>query len=340
MNFSELYKKLPEPIQKSEKIFLYSMKFAKSIQRNNQKSPQPNLILKPSDMTAKGTLKNIQLVYIELLKFIDNVCEKYDLEYCLTYGTLLGAVRHQGFIPWDDDCDILMIRKDYDKLIEVLPKEINKHDFFKENCALTKLINSKDNFFKDFNNIYDEKIGHDEFFNRPGLGKSLFLQIGWIKPMVKLDIFPFDFIKANSIDYYKKNYLSNKLYFRHLYSTNNFSFKKEFDKQFEKLGFSYTPTDFIAEGIDASFSDAFPPFKKDLLFPTTRKEFDGCNLKCPNKSEELLEMWYGDFMEIPKSVVIHEYVEYNKTLFNSQEEMDNSFKEVINYLKEINNNFH
>ena len=338
MNLSEIYKKLPEPIQKSKKIFLLSMKLAQSIKGSNNSEVTPNLKLQPSDMTATGTLKNIQLLYLELLRFIDNVCEKYDLEYCLTYGTLLGAIRHKGFIPWDDDCDILMIRKDYDKFIEVLPKEIDKYDFFKENCALTLLINSEDNFFTDFNNIYDEKLGHDKFFNQPGLGKSLFLQIGWLKPMVKLDIFPFDFINSESINYYEKNYLGNKLYFRNLYSQKNFSHDEEFDKLFDELGYSHTPTDFIAEGIDASFSDNFPPFKKDLMFPTTRKEFDGYLLKCPNKSEELLKMWYGNYMEIPEDVVIHGYVKYNETLFNSQKEMGKSFDETITYLKEINDN--
>ena len=163
MDLSKIYKQLPGPIQKSEKIFLYSMKLSKFIQKSKQQGVEPNLKLKPSDMTAKGTLKDIQLLYLELLRFIDNVCEKYDLDYCLTYGTLLGAIRHKGFIPWDDDCDILMIRKDYDKLIEVLPKEISKYDYFKENCALTKLINSEDNYFTEFNNIYNKEIGHDKF---------------------------------------------------------------------------------------------------------------------------------------------------------------------------------
>ena len=339
MDLSKIYKQLPGPIQKSEKIFLYSMKLSKFIQKSKQQGVEPNLKLKPSDMTAKGTLKDIQLLYLELLRFIDNVCEKYDLDYCLTYGTLLGAIRHKGFIPWDDDCDILMIRKDYDKLIEVLPKEISKYDYFKENCALTKLINSEDNYFTEFNNIYNKEIGHDKFFNNPGLGKSLFLQIGWIKPMVKLDIFPFDYIKTESIKDYKKNYLGTKLHFRNLYNQERFSFDDEFEKKFNKLGFSYTPTEYIAEGIDASFSDNFPPFKKDLIFPVTTKEFEGYELKCPNRSEELLKIWYGNYMEIPKDVVIHEYVKYNKTLFKSQEEMDNTFKKIINYLKGINDNF-
>lgn len=339
MDLSEIYKKLPEPIQKSKKIFLFSMKLAQSIKGNKNSGVTPNLKLQPSDMTATGTLKNIQELYLELLRFIDNVCDKYNLEYCLTYGTLLGAIRHKGFIPWDDDCDILMIREDYNKLIEILPKEINKYDFFKENCALTMLMNSEDNFFTDFNNIYDKKLGHDKFFNQPGLGKSLFLQIGWLKPMVKLDIFPFDYIKQDSIKYYEKNYLGSKLYFRNLYSQKNFSYENELNKLFKELGFSYTPTEFIAEGLDASFSDNFPPFKKDLLFPTTKKEFAGHLLKCPNKSEELLKMWYGNYMEIPEDVVIHGYVNYNKTLFEYQEEMDNAFDETLKYLKEVNDNF-
>lgn len=340
MDLSEIYKKLPEPIQKSKKIFLLSMKLARFVKgTSNNSGVTPNLKLKPSDMTATGTLKNIQVLYLELLRFIDNVCEKYNLEYCLTYGTLLGAIRHKGFIPWDDDCDILMIREDYNKFIEVLPKEIKKYEFFKENCALTMLINSEDNFFPDFNNIYDKKLGHDNFFNQPGLGKSLFLQIGWLKPMVKLDIFPFDFINSESIDYYEKNYLGSKLYFRNLYSQKNFSHDKEFNKLFDELGYSYNSTEFIAEGIDASFSDNFPPFKKDLMFPTTRKEFDGYQLKCPNKSEELLKIWYGNYMEIPEEVVIHGYVKYNETLFESQDEMDKTFNEVILYLKEINDTF-
>lgn len=340
MDLNKIYNKLPEPIKNSEKIYLFSIKLTRLLRKEKQADSNPKAItLTQSDMTSSGTLKEIQLLYLELLRFIDNVCKKYKLEYCLTYGTLLGAIRHKGFIPWDDDCDILMIRKDYDKFIEVLPEEINKYKFFKENCALTRLTNKKDNYFTDFNNIYNEEMGHDDFFNSPGLGKSLFLQIGWMKPMVKLDIFPFDFIKPDSIDYYNKNYLFHKLHFRNLYGKKDFSFQEEFDKKFNKLGFSYTPTDYIAEGIDASYSDSFPPFKKELLFPTIPKEFEGYKLKCPNRSEELLTMWYGNYMEIPKEVVIHEYVKFNESLFESESEMHQAFKEAINYLKEINDNF-
>lgn len=68
-------------------------------------------------------LRQHQLRMLEMLKYIDGVCRKHDIKYWLCSGTLLGAVRHGGFIPWDDDVDIEMLRKDYVKLIKVLKYE-------------------------------------------------------------------------------------------------------------------------------------------------------------------------------------------------------------------------
>ena len=63
----------------------------------------------------KGPLKDIQELCIELLLFFDKVCEKYDIPYWLDYGTLLGPVRHGGFLPWDDDIDLGMFKNVFDK---------------------------------------------------------------------------------------------------------------------------------------------------------------------------------------------------------------------------------
>ena len=63
-------------------------------------------------------LREIQSETLKIVKFIDKICLDLNLNYALFYGTLIGAVRHKGFIPWDDDLDIVMPRNDYDKLKE------------------------------------------------------------------------------------------------------------------------------------------------------------------------------------------------------------------------------
>ena len=71
-----------------------------------------------------STMKTVWAAALDVLQSIAEVCEKYGLEWYAAYGTLLGAIRHEGYIPWDDDMDIWMKRDDYQKLLEVLPGEL------------------------------------------------------------------------------------------------------------------------------------------------------------------------------------------------------------------------
>lgn len=74
---------------------------------------------------SKEKLRSLQLQELDLLLKFDNMCKKYSLRYYFTGGTLLGAVRHSGFIPWDDDIDILMPRKDFNRFADLCLAEQN-----------------------------------------------------------------------------------------------------------------------------------------------------------------------------------------------------------------------
>lgn len=101
-------------------------------------------------------LTELQRTQIEILKVIDGICAVHGLRYSLYAGTLLGAVRHQGFIPWDDDLDICMPREDYDRLIAlwdtVAPKGYllqNKENTPRFTQSFTKIRKDHTTFLQD-----------------------------------------------------------------------------------------------------------------------------------------------------------------------------------------------
>ena len=82
-------------------------------------------------------LRQLQLLELEILLEVDRVCKKHNITYYLGEGSLLGAIRHNGFIPWDDDIDILMKREDYEKFLQIAPVELGK-DYFLQNSFSEK----------------------------------------------------------------------------------------------------------------------------------------------------------------------------------------------------------
>lgn len=78
---------------------------------------------------TNSNLRKLQLTELETLKVLDQLCRENNINYIIDAGTLLGAVRHGGFIPWDDDIDVRMLRKDYDKFCEICETELDERFF-------------------------------------------------------------------------------------------------------------------------------------------------------------------------------------------------------------------
>lgn len=92
-----------------------------------------------SQEEAMQLVRELQQITLVMLKDIDKVCAEYDIPYYLGEGTMLGAVRHQGFIPWDDDIDLLMMRDDYERFLQIAPTAMGdkyeiQHYTTMENC--------------------------------------------------------------------------------------------------------------------------------------------------------------------------------------------------------------
>ena len=79
---------------------------------------------------TKDVLEKLQKVELEMLIEVNRICRKNNINYSIMYGTLLGAVRNGGFIPWDDDCDVVFKRDEYEKFFEACKKDLDTSRFF------------------------------------------------------------------------------------------------------------------------------------------------------------------------------------------------------------------
>lgn len=227
---------------------------------------------------AEGQIRDIQLANLALLKELDYVCKQNGLKYWLDFGTVLGAVRHKGFIPWDDDIDIGMIRDDYDKIVEAFEKSSRNPDIYAElswgkdaQFVLIKVKHKKaPHLFVDIfpYDIYGEKISEAEQLERTE----------WIK--------------------------ARREYLRVHNKPKNIVQIKQMIKQGRKELLKEVTTDKpdLVWGADYNhhWRNWFTPY--DVAFPLKEIEFEGQMFSCMNNVEKFLTNVYREYMTYPKKI--------------------------------------
>lgn len=241
---------------------------------------------------AQGLLRDIQLANLALLKELAYVCEKNNFKYILDAGTLLGAIRHKGFIPWDDDIDILMFREDYEKIVSAFKNTTRNSDIYAEY--------HRD---KDTNSQYFIKIKHKKC------------------PFLGVDIFPLD-------SYWKHLSLKEQLIatnkickiLKHLKkeigpNTSNKETKTILTKTMKEkilLSSANENGDFVY-GVDFAHKLKNWFLDRDIVLPLRKIQFEDSKYTTVNKPKEFLKNIYGDYMKYPKKMKILHYSYKNLT---------------------------
>ncbi len=254
-------------------------------------------------------LRKLQLVELEIMRIFSEICEKHHFRYYLVGGTMLGAVRHRGFIPWDDDMDVGMPRPDYEQFLEVVRTELPEGYAF--------LNYKQDEAYKRyFSRIVNTRV---RVYNASNT--ETIVEEAW------LDIFPFDGMPSSA--------LRQKLHFWHLTGIRFFYHASCFDelvnlnrpgrawylraaikfisvthigahmdtkklmRRLEKLlmKYPYDNCDYMISFFGAYMTKEI--VNKNLLGEGAPYPFENLTLNGPVKFDEFLTHFYGDYMQVP-----------------------------------------
>lgn len=228
--------------------------------------------------SATGDLALVQKGDELLLAIVDIICRHFRLDYWVHAGTCLGATRHNGFIPWDDDTDICMMRDDYDRALEILPRELAKYG-----------IDASEN--KDEPN---GRIGISFNHRETGL---------WI------DLLPCEYVDVdttNEEDYHRCIKRVNKFYkiWRKKRNKCNKIGMRELKKRIIPEICTRENAKSILNNIEIGSSRVLIEISD--VFPVRRATFGEYEVNVPNNQENYLTYFYGEnYMEFPQSGMAH-----------------------------------
>ncbi len=252
--------------------------------------------------TATGKLRELQLAELEMLHDLKMICEKHGLRYFLDYGNLLGAVRHGGFIPWDDDIDVVMPYKDYCRFVDIACEEFGDKYFLQTS-------ETDENYYRSYARIRKNNTTFLDEHN-----------IKWdIHHGVWLDVFPLVQINPG-FEYRLKRFIvqfSNYMLMDNFFQIHIDEFEKKMGKFGAKLVtmFHKLPRSLRIKlkkwlqhpiycaknkkGLTIVWMAISEYYPSDIYTDTVELLFENEEFAVPAKYKEKLEIAYGDYMKLP-----------------------------------------
>ncbi len=253
------------------------------------------------DGSVLGDRKRLWDAELEMLAYFVDVCKKHDVTVYLAYGTLLGAIRHKGFIPWDEDIDVVVTREDFNKICDFADEE------FKAPYSWQYALNDRNYFFRYGRLRREDMLGLVTTMSKYEYNCGLFIDV------FILDEAPAKLSKRKKLwkkmkyyemvmqNYYHpyKAHRSAKLtspFFRMMGKFTNY------DKLYKKYINIITKPAKDNTGLYVIWdmpNSAYKVIKKDLFFPPVEVEFMGHKFSAPHGYDEILTNEYGDYMTPP-----------------------------------------
>lgn len=245
-------------------------------------------------------------IMLEILNYIDKVCSKYGIFYSLSGGTLLGAVRHAGFIPWDDDIDIMLTRNNYDKLIHQLEKEPGEYTFFNFSVSGYKYVFAKLCSSVTYQRSPSSEIASlgifIDIFPIDSLPTQSVEREKFVKEVNQLqrDATMADFHSYAGSDTYLKKLIKTFLYFPKFYRLSR---EQAMKKRLEELNLKmqqYNDADTKYVGFVCSrYALTKEKFPREIFEEYSYYEFEGRKYQGIKDADVYLKQLYGDYMQMP-----------------------------------------
>lgn len=272
----------------------------------------------------KTLLKKIQHVELRILKIFDDICQRNNLNYFLLAGTLLGADEYKGFIPWDDDVDVIMPREDFEKFSKIaqkeLPSDLFWQDIYTDNFPHFRMLFGKirdKNSQMEKNNNYHTGVFLDNFILEkisidPKIAKT---QKRYLNFLCHLDLLKNNksFMKQIRV----KKIASKNIIFKTalpifaFFSSillRNFDVPGKLRKRYYRkiANTNYKYCWYIGEGKYLELN------KKDI-FPLKKIQFEDSKFNAPNNYKKFIKMYYGKFVLPPKHLRKPGHIEIKET---------------------------